>query len=103
MDKINGITIHKKEIVAFCKHNGIRSMSLFGSILTDRFDASSDVDILVEFERGKVPGLLHLSRMERELMTLFDGRKVDLRTPMDLSRCFRDEVVKKRVVLYAGS
>ena len=103
MDSINGIPIRRNDIVAFCKRNGIRSLSLFGSVTTERFTRSSDLDVLVEFEKGKVPGLFGISHLERELSEIFEGRKIDLRTPMDLSRYFRNEVIAKRVVLYAAS
>jgi predicted nucleotidyltransferase len=56
--------------------------------------------VLVEFEEGHTPGMISLARMESELSTLF-GRKVDLRTPQDLSRYFRDEVVRSAAVQYA--
>jgi predicted nucleotidyltransferase len=39
--------------------------------------------------------------MEEALSALFDGRKVDLRTPEDLSRHFRDRVVAQAEVQYA--
>jgi len=103
MEIIHGIPIRQKEIDDFCRRQGIKSMSLFGSVITERFDRFSDIDILVEFEKDSIPGLLKLSSMERELSTLFGGRKVDLRTPMDLSRYFRDEVIENRVILYAAS
>ena len=48
---------------------------------------------LVEFEPGYVPGFFRLVGMELELSDLLEGRKVDLRTPQDLSRYFRDEVM----------
>ena len=60
-----------------------------------------DIDFLVEFDRGKEPGLLGLADMERELSTILGGRTVDLRTPKDLSRYFRDEVIRSSQVQYA--
>ena len=48
-----------------------------------------------------VPGLFGLARMERQLSALFCGRKVDMRTPEDLSRLFRQEVVSSAEVQYA--
>ena len=57
-------------------------------------EPESDVDILVEFEEGRTPGLFSIVRMEMELTEAL-GRKVDLRTPEDLSRYFRDELRKK--------
>lgn len=99
MSKIR-ITIPVANIVDFCCRHHIRRLSLFGSVLRDDFQPGSDVDVLVEFEPGYIPGFIRLAGMELELEGLFDGRKVDLRTPEDLSRYFRDEVMHNAVVLY---
>jgi hypothetical protein len=74
-------------------------MSLFGSALRGELKLGSDIDILVEFDKNHMPGLFDISRMEIELSETI-GRKVDLRTPEDLSRYFRDEVVKNAEVHY---
>lgn len=87
------------QMKAFCVRNRIRKLSLFGSILTSRFRPDSDIDVLVEFEAGHVPGFIGLVRMEQELTKIL-GRKVDLRTAEDLSRYFRDEVVASAAVQY---
>jgi predicted nucleotidyltransferase len=76
----------------FCRNNGIRSLSLFGSVLRQDFSASSDVDILVEFEPGQTPGLEFFG-MQRELSRIL-GRQVDLRTPADLSPHIRAQVIE---------
>ncbi|WHZ28206.1 MAG: hypothetical protein OJF51_003004 [Nitrospira sp.] len=65
------------------------------------FGPQSVIDVLVEFEPVHVPGLFGIARMERELSTLFGGRKVDLRTAEDLSRYFREDVLKEAEVQYA--
>jgi hypothetical protein len=70
--------------------------------VTDRFSDRSDVDVLVEFQAGLRVGYLKMARMERELSPLFGGRKVDLRTPKELSPYFRDEVVNSAAVQYAA-
>ncbi|HEV7570954.1 MAG TPA: nucleotidyltransferase domain-containing protein [Thermoanaerobaculia bacterium] len=88
-------------VVEFCKRNQIRKLALFGSVLTDRFRPESDVDILVEFNDEARVGLFELARMEIELTEKL-GRKVDLRTPKELSRHFRDEVVRNAEVQYSG-
>ena len=95
------ISMPREKIAAFCRRHHIRRLSVFGSALRTDFDENSDIDILVEFERGHVPGLLRLARMERELSALLGGRKVDLRTPEDLSRYFRKDVLKEAEVQYA--
>ena len=83
----------KEKLAGFCRRHHIRRLSLFGSVLRDDFGADSDVDVLVEFKAGHTPGFFGLFDMEEELTSLLGGRMVDLRTPEDLSRYFRDEVV----------
>ncbi len=84
----------------FCQHHHIHKLSLFGSVVRGEAGPDSDIDVLVEFERGHVPGLLRLAGIERELSDLL-GAKVDMRTPEDLSRHFRHEVMAMAEVQYA--
>lgn len=88
-------------LARFCRAHGIRRLSLFGSQLKGTARPDSDVDLLVEFEPGRIPGLLGISAMEIELSDLLGGRKVDLRTAGDLSRWFRDEVSRSAKVQYS--
>ena len=96
---LHGIEIPRARIARFCGQYHIRKLALFGSILTDRFRADSDVDVLVEFEPENYPSYFDLVGMEQELSTVI-GRKVDLRTPQELSRYFRDRVVATAAVQY---
>ena len=95
------IEIPTAEITDLCQRNGIRKLALFGSALTPRFSDNSDIDLLVEFRPQEHVGFFRLADIEESLSKLFGGRKVDLRTPSDLSRYFRDEVVRNAQVLYA--
>ena len=95
------ITVDRSRLAEFCRRHHIRRLALFGSALREDFSEESDVDILVEFEPGHTPGLLGMARLERELSHILGGRKVDLRTPEDLSRYFRDEVLREAKVQYA--
>ncbi|MBN1250343.1 MAG: nucleotidyltransferase family protein [Anaerolineae bacterium] len=95
------IELPKERIAEFCKQRHIRRLAVFGSALRGDFRPDSDVDILVEFEQDHVPGLLGIARLERELSVILEGRDVDLRTPEDLSRYFRDTVVEEAEVQYA--
>ncbi|MCC6487639.1 MAG: nucleotidyltransferase family protein [Candidatus Hydrogenedentes bacterium] len=95
------IQIDKDQIAHFCRKHHIVKLSLFGSVLTEDFTAESDVDVLVEFDPGHIPGMIRLCGMERELSEIL-GRRADLRTPNDLSRYFRDHVVSTAVVQYAA-
>jgi predicted nucleotidyltransferase len=96
------INTNEATLAAFCVKHRILRLSLFGSQLKGSARADSDIDILVEFNPGEEPGLLGLATMEAELSTLLDGRRVDMRTPKDLSRYFRDEVIQTSQVQYAG-
>jgi predicted nucleotidyltransferase len=95
------IEIPKSQIDSLCRDNGIRKLSLFGSVLTPRFSVSSDIDVLVEFRPGARVGFFRLAEIEELVSHLFGGRRVDLRTPMDLSRHFRDQVIRDALVVYA--
>ena len=95
----HGIEMPGEKIVEFCKRNHIRRLALFGSILQDEFHPDSDVDMLVEFETGQTPSLFKMAGLEIELTKLI-GRKVDLRTPAELSRYFREEVISHSEVQY---
>lgn len=99
MGKIQ-INIPQDKISEFCKKNHIRKLSLFGSVLRGDFSEHSDVDVLIEFEPGHGTGYFGLARMERELSSILK-RKVDLRTPQELSRYFRDEVLSHAEIQYA--
>jgi uncharacterized protein len=91
--------ISKDNLIEFCKRNHIRKLSVFGSAIQGQLKPDSDIDLLVEFEQEHTPGLFSIIKMEIELSESL-GRKVDLRTPEDLSRYFRDEVVKNAQVQY---
>jgi len=91
--------ISKKKIELFCKKHHIAFLALFGSILTSNFSASSDVDVLVKFKKHHTPNFFDLIDMESELSTII-GRKVDLKTPNDLSPYFRDEVVSQAKIIF---
>ena len=99
MERTVPIVIPKDKLAEFCRQQNISKISLFGSVLRDDFTDQSDVDFLVEFESGKVPGYLRLAGMENQLSDLI-GRKVDLRTSNELSRYFRQEVIDLAVVQY---
>jgi uncharacterized protein len=92
------VQIDSRKVQAFCRRNHIRKLAFFGSVLRDDFGPDSDVDVLVEFEPGHIPGLAFLA-MEQELSEIV-GRKVDLNTRDFLSPYFRDRVLSEAENLY---
>ena len=95
------IQIPQDKLAEFCRRNHIRNLSLFGSAVKGDFGPESDVDVLVEFEPGHVPGLA-LIRMQDELSVLLGGRRVDLVTPKFLNRRIRNQVLREAKVQYAA-
>jgi len=91
------IEVPTASIADFCRRHHIRRLSFFGSVLRDDFTPDSDVDVLVEFEPEVPVGYLALAGMEAELSKIL-GRRVDLRTPAELSRYFRDAVLAEAEV-----
>jgi uncharacterized protein len=89
-------------LAALYRRHRIRRLSLFGSVLHGADRPDSDVDLLMEFEAGATPELLGLATIEMELSDLLRGQRVDLRTPQELSRYFRDEVMRTARVQYAA-
>ncbi len=97
---VANITIPKEEIAEFCKRHHITKLSLFGSVLRDDFGPDSDIDVLVEFAPKSKITFFDLFRFEEELSGLLGGVKVDMRSPEDLSRFFREDVLRKAEPIY---
>jgi uncharacterized protein len=98
---MTAIEIPKKAVADFCRRHHIRKLALFGSVLRPDFRPDSDIDVLVEFDSGYVPGLAFFT-MQEELSDLL-RRKVDLNTPECLSRHFRQEVLQEAETVYGSS
>ena len=85
-------------INVFCQKHHIRSLAFFGSVVRDDFGPESDIDVLVEFEKGHTPGLDFFT-MEAELSGLL-GRKVDLQTSKFLSPEILKNALSEAMVAY---
>lgn len=90
----------RQQLEQVCRKYHVRKLSIFGSTLHGNARPDSDLDVLVEFEPGKAPGFAFAS-LQRVLSGLLGGN-VDLRTPNDLSRYFRDTVVKEAKAIYVA-
>jgi len=105
------LNLDEETLARFCEAHNIRCLSLFGSQLKGTARPDSDVDLLVEFFPDARPTLLDMAQIEIELSQALGeielsqalgGQKVDLRTAQDLSRYFRDEVVRTAEVQYVA-
>lgn len=95
------IDVDRGRLAEIARRYGVREVALFGSVLRSDFTSESDVDVLVEFEPGRTPGLGFVSLAE-ELSGLFGGRRVDLVTQKSLHPLLREEIERNAVVLYAA-
>ena len=93
------LEISKTWIAKFCQAHHIVKLALFGSVLSDHFTEASDIDILVEFDPQHIPGLFGIVEMKEELSKTL-GREIDLRTPEDISKLFRNDVIEQSYLLY---
>ncbi len=91
-----------EQIESFCRRHHIDRLALFGSVLREDFTTDSEIDVLVEFDPDHIPGLITLAGMEIELSELIGDHKADMRTPKELSRYFRDEVMEEAEALYVA-
>ena len=96
------VSIDRDAVSAFCQRHHIARLALFGSVLRDDFGPDSDVDVLVEFEAGHVPGFNFVS-IEREFSGLLDGRRVDMVTPKFLNPLIRDQILSSDEPLYVAA
>ena len=96
----HNVSVSGEKLLKLCQKYQIQRLALFGSILRDDFTPESDVDLLVEFAPGHTPGLGFIE-IQDELSRLL-GRSVDLNTPQDLSRYFRQQVLEQAEVIYAA-
>ena len=88
-------------MAGFCRQYGIVRISFFGSVLREDFGPESDVDVLVEFKPGQVPGFIRLYQLEKQLSQLLGHPKIDLVTPKSINRRIRHQVLTEAQVQYA--
>ena len=98
--KIQAVVFPRKKIAQLCQRYGVRQLDVFGSLVTGRFTARSDIDILVEYKPEAHPGFLALAGLQIDLSELL-GRKVDLVSKKGLKPIIRDEVLATAKVIYA--
>jgi predicted nucleotidyltransferase len=91
--------VNQKHIAEFCRRRHIQWLAVFGSILRDDFGPDSDIDVLIEFEPGRTPGLAFFD-LPDDLSPLFGGKTVDVGTKQGLSRWIRGRVLAEAKVLY---
>lgn len=80
----------RADILAIAGRYPVCNLRIFGSVLHGDDTEKSDLDLLVDALPGTT--LFDLGGLQEELQEML-GVKVDVRTPGDLSKYFRDRVV----------
>ena len=94
------VSLKKKDIAKFCAKYGINYLAVFGSVLTGDFKDTSDIDVLVSFDKDI--SFFELMDVEEGLKKLFDTRHtIDLLIRKSISPLIKDSVEKGSEVLYA--
>lgn len=78
------------------KDFSVKSLSIFGSVARDEAADTSDIDVLVEFQVGKIVGLFEFIRLMHFLEEIL-GCKVDLATPAALRKEMREEILREAI------
>ncbi|RJQ76327.1 MAG: nucleotidyltransferase [Desulfobacteraceae bacterium] len=82
----------KKEILAVAQAHGLVNVRVFGSVARGEDNPQSDIDFLVDLEKGR--SLLDLGGALIKLQELL-GRKVDIVTERGLHWYLRDKILKE--------
>ena len=99
----NSIIVSRAALQEVVKRFYIRRLTLFGSAARGELTPESDIDLLVEFVKGKEPSLGRMVEVQDALVKLFAGRKVDLATPSILNNPYRKQSIEKDMEeLYAA-
>jgi uncharacterized protein len=85
-------------LAELCRRYHVLRLSFFGSVIRPDYSPLSDIDVLVEFEPQRTPGLAFFG-LQEELSNLL-GRPVDLNTPEDLPVAFRSAVLRSAQLQY---
>lgn len=87
---------HREDILAIAERHGASNVRIFGSVVRGEAAPDSDIDILIDLERGR--SLLDHAQLQVDLEALL-GRKVDVVTEKGLRPHIRDRVLQEAIPL----
>lgn len=104
---MNLIELNLQKIIELCRKYKVRTLSVFGSVLTERFNENSDIDFLVDFEpydpeNMEFDYLGNYLDLADSLENVF-GRKIDLVVEKGLrNKYFIANVNRTKRLIYGG-
>ena|ERR1017187_6647803 len=99
-ESIQSLNVDSAKLDKLCRDYNVKQLAVFGSYLRGEQTPASDLDLLIEFQQGKAPGLLRFFTLEGAFTDLFD-KSVDLSTLGFLHSSFRDDVKRHAQPIYA--
>jgi predicted nucleotidyltransferase len=90
----------RNQLDRLCREYHVTRLAVFGSVMRGEETPTSDLDLLIEFEPQKKPGLIRFFGLQNKFEQIF-GRPVDLNTAGFLNIAFRDRVVQNARAIYA--
>jgi uncharacterized protein len=99
---MNAILSYQEPIHVLCETYSVKSLYAFGSILTSKFNSTSDVDLIVEFNSLEVDNYAdNYFALKEALQNLFD-RQVDLLEKQALHNPLLIEALDAQKILVYG-
>jgi predicted nucleotidyltransferase len=90
-----------ERIKALCKEYKVKNFSVFGSVLTDKFSQSSDIDFIVDFEEKDPIKYTDLYFKLKDKLEKILNRQIDLIEERAIKNSFfRNEINQSKVLIY---
>ena len=96
LSNLNKLILKREEILRISTKHGAKNIRLFGSQVKGTSHDDSDLDVLVEFEKGR--SLLDRIALMQDLEDLL-GIKVDVVTEKALHPVIRDRIIQEAITL----
>ena len=93
---------YKENLRSLCQQNNVKSLYVFGSALTDRFNDSSDIDLVVDIDSNDpIDYAENYFNLKFALQDLFN-RQVDLLESKAIKNPFiRQNIDNSKYLIYA--
>ncbi len=90
---MNLIDLHKDKLMGLCETHKVQELYLFGSVLSDKFNDNSDIDMLIQFHQ------MDLLEYFDNYMDLKENLEQLFHRPVDLveNQAIRNPIFKKVV------
>lgn len=94
---------HKKAVAAACLDNRVAQLYVFGSVLTDKFSADSDIDFIVSIDASDpIEYAEYYFNLKFELEKIFE-RSIDLLEDKSIANKYFEKLInQQKVLIYAG-